>query len=316
MAVPVYWTRAGNVTWGCNNNDGCQSEACQNCYALDQHRRFGKMKAYPDVYHHPFGEIQIRPKVLSNEMRRGSGEVIFVCNMSDLFHGDIPFDYIDRVFCTMAEYPEHTYLVLTKRARRMKEFVEWHLDKWEAAPEDFKEKFGHVWMGVTAENQARADERIPYLLMVPAKNRFISVEPFIGPIDLSGNNSPSVRGKYCDKYCLDVPGQAERDYKCAIECSDWAAKDDTIPWCPMYDPLDHIDLVIAGGESSLNGIVRTMNPEWARSLKEQCTAARTKFYFKQYGTGYCRENRMTDNQVFDGVDYSKLSPKDIWKVTS
>jgi protein gp37 len=94
---------------------------------------------------------------------------VFVNSMSDLFHEEIPTEYIRRVFRTMSECPQHTFQILTKRAKRLLEVssqVEW-------AP--------NIWMGVSVENQAYA-QRIPYLQRVPAHIRFLSIEPLLGPI--------------------------------------------------------------------------------------------------------------------------------------
>ena len=104
--------------------------------------------------------------------------MIFVCSMGDLFHESVPFDYVDRVFAVMELCPWHTFLILTKRPQRMADYmgafdgyIEWPLP--------------NVWLGVTAENQAMADERIPILLQIPAAVRFVSIEPLLSCLDLS-----------------------------------------------------------------------------------------------------------------------------------
>lgn len=118
---------------------------------------------------------------------------VFVVPMGDLFHEQIPFHYIASVFQVMLfakirrELP-HTFLLLTKRPSRMREFINWFMTRYisiyerdrPAWPDDYP----HVWLGVTVENQARADERIPILQATPAKHRWVSCEPLIGWVDI------------------------------------------------------------------------------------------------------------------------------------
>jgi len=129
--------------------------------------------------------------------------------MSDLFHPDVPFDYITQVFDVMCSWrwpnkeaerigdeslledPGHTYMVLTKRPERVQDWLQWLFEYWPGdSPVNVnlsaEGHFGrHIWFGVTAENQQRADERIPILLQIPATVRFVSVEPMLGPVDLT-----------------------------------------------------------------------------------------------------------------------------------
>ena len=97
--------------------------------------------------------------------------------MSDLFHEEVPFDYVKEVFHKMETYDTHIYQVLTKRPERMLEFVRFYAD-WPKWPE-------HVWVGTSVENQYWADRRIPLLQQIPAKVRFLSVEPLLKSVDLT-----------------------------------------------------------------------------------------------------------------------------------
>jgi len=99
---------------------------------------------------------------------------IFVCSMGDIFHRDVSDDYLDRVFTVMNWTPEHTYQVLTKRPKRMRDFVR---DRYKGSCPT------NIHFGVTVENQKRLDGRIAALLTTPAVKRFISCEPLLGPID-------------------------------------------------------------------------------------------------------------------------------------
>ncbi|MBN7468640.1 phage Gp37/Gp68 family protein [Mycobacteroides abscessus] len=205
--------------------------------------------------------VQLHPNRLDWPLRKRDGKKIFVCSQADLFHDDVPDEYIARVFAVMALAPQHTFQVLTKRHGRMRSllssddfrsqvtqtFVGW-------AVEDFSLKTGHlesatgdwwplpnVWLGVSAEDQKRADLRIPALLDTPAAVRFVSAEPLLGPIDLHGD--PIAKG--------------------------------SVFW------IGHLDWVIVGGESGPGA--RPMHPDWARSMRDQCVAAGVPFLFKQWG---------------------------------
>lgn len=104
--------------------------------------------------------------------------------MADLFHKDVPFEFIKSVFATMNIASQHTFQVLTKRPDRMLEFVEWYQHNFFIDDTSFEEAFPNVWLGTSIENQTAADERVPLLLQVPAAVRFLSCEPLLGPVDL------------------------------------------------------------------------------------------------------------------------------------
>ncbi len=165
----IEWTDA---TW--NPVTGCTkvSPGCAHCYAEAITLRFkrggpflpGKttIRLHPDRLNQP---------ELWKEPRR-----IFVNSMSDLFHEEVPFEFIDAVFEVMESCTRHTYQVLTKRAERMLEYAESRRGR-RAWP-------GNIWMGVSVENQYWANKRIPLLRKVPAAVRFLSCEPLLKPLQL------------------------------------------------------------------------------------------------------------------------------------
>jgi protein gp37 len=167
---PIEWTQA---TW--NPVTGCSkvSPGCAHCYAETFAERWRGIPGHP--YQQGF-ELRLWPQRLEQPLRWKQPRVIFVNSMSDLFHEDIPDDYIARVFEVMVEAKQHVFQVLTKRHERMVELapgLPW--------PEN-------VWMGVSIENKRWA-RRADYLRAVPAAVRFISAEPLLGPLadlDLSG----------------------------------------------------------------------------------------------------------------------------------
>lgn len=170
MPTNIEWT---NETW--NPVHGCTkvSAGCLNCYAERMARRLAGRHGYPNISHH--FDVTLRPDRLEEPLRWRKPRMIFVCSMGDLFHEDVPFSFVERVWDTMIKANQHTFQVLTKRPDRMQQFA----DRW---PVDFVPP--NIWLGVTAENQEMVDERVPILLDTPAAVRFVSVEPMLGQIDL------------------------------------------------------------------------------------------------------------------------------------
>lgn len=203
----IIWTDA---TW--NPIRGCRrvSPGCENCYAEKVAHRFsGPGKPYEGLTTARGrwnGEVMKVPAVLDQPIRWQRPRMIFVNSMSDLFHERLDFEYIAAVFGVMAAAKHHTFQVLTKRADRMIEFFDWigeadipsatcarHAQNVIDDPRmkatlngaALNWPLNNVWLGVSAEDQERADERIPKLLRCPAAVHWISAEPLIGPIDLA-----------------------------------------------------------------------------------------------------------------------------------
>ena len=154
------------MTW--NPVTGCTkvSQGCKHCYAERMAKRLTAMGA--DRYRNGFN-VTLHPDLVDVPRSWRQPRVVFVNSMSDLFHDDIPISYIQRVFATMRDCPHHTFQVLTKRSERLVELAS-HLD-WPS----------NVWMGVSVED-ARVLYRVAHLQSVPAKVRFLSLEPLIGPL--------------------------------------------------------------------------------------------------------------------------------------
>lgn len=260
----IEWTDA---TW--NPVRGCSrvSEGCRNCYAERVAARFSGEKlpfnGLVNAHGRWNGTVRLVGAALTKPLSWRNPRRIFVNSMSDLFHESLTNEEIARVFGVMAKTRWHTFQVLTKRAERMAQWFEWaaggrHV--WPAA-QDFqmpmwvlREGLGadaswplrNVWIGVSVENQAAADERIPHLLRCPAAVRFLSCEPLLGPVDLRF--------------------VAPRD--------DWH-----IDALDTPDPSCRVHWVIAGGESGPDA--RPMDPTWAASLRDQCADAGVAFFMKQ-----------------------------------
>lgn len=246
----------------------------------------------------PF-RVTLHPERLDEPLKWRKPRKVFVCSMSDLFHPDIPFHYISNIFDIMCSWrwpnkeaerigdeslledPGHTYMVLTKRPERVQDWLQWLFEYWPGdSPVNVnlsvEGHFGrHIWFGVTAENQQRADERIPILLEIPAAVRFISVEPMLGPVDLLSNDY--LGGCINCEVCLDNP-------ETCINC----AQDRKIDW------------VICGGETGPGA--RPMRLNWVRSLRDQCQTAGISFFFKawgEYGPNWLND----DNGKIEGSEW-------------
>lgn len=173
----IQWTsKVWNVTSGCTK----VSEACQNCYAEVMARRLQKMPASKEKYKNGF-KVTLHPECLNEPYTWKKPSMAFVVSMGDLFHEDVPFEYIDRVFDVIRSTPQHTYQILTKRADMLFDYYYFHLT--------MAQKPQNVWLGVTCES-AKHYDRIEHLRMIPANNvKFLSCEPLLGDmgdIDLEG----------------------------------------------------------------------------------------------------------------------------------
>lgn len=194
--------------------------------------------------------------------------------MSDLFHENVPDEFIDKIFAVMALNPRHTFQLLTKRIKRAHDYII-QLSKSAKPLESYAREIGYtfyfngfsciswplpnVWLGVSCENQSAADERIPILLQTPAAVRFVSLEPMLGPVDIVGPDDWLTRT--CCRY-----GGTE-DPECGHDG----------PGCMGT----RIDWVIVGGETGPGA--RPLHPDWVRSIRDQCQAAGVAFWFKSWG---------------------------------
>ena len=159
----IEWT---NQTW--NPVTGCTkiSAGCQNCYAALMARRLKAMGL--DKYRNGF-DITLHPSSLDYPYKLKKGQMIFVNSMSDLFHKDVPLDFIQRVFKVMNDNPQHRFQVLTKRAERILELN---------SELNFTD---NIWLGVSVENQSMTS-RIKFLVNSSAKIKFLSIEPLLDEI--------------------------------------------------------------------------------------------------------------------------------------
>jgi protein gp37 len=252
-------------TW--NPITGCTpvSEGCENCYAKRIVKRFPSIHGFTsggcaydpiEVDPLPFEIIRIHHKRLETPLRWKKPRRIFVGSMTDLFHNQVPYTEIDRIFEMMAAAKQHTFMILTKRP-------EWALEYFQdGEPGVFP--YQNVWIGVTTENQAMADERMPVLLDIPAALRFVSIEPMLEPINIY-------------PYLLSSYDHASLDHQMSgNECR-----------------TNKIDWVILGAETGPGR--RPCKIEWMIDVVDQCWAAGVPVFVKQINDGFGRVIKNIDN---------------------
>lgn len=288
----IEWTDA---TW--NPITGCSpvSEGCENCYAKREAEGRLRGRAGYDK-DEPF-KVTFHPGKLDQPLHWSKPRRIFVCSMGDLFHEDVPLRWVNEVFLTIQKAPKHTFIILTKRPDRMQRYMKLLLEirRW---PED-DIPFPNLWLGVTAENQQRADERIPILLDTPAAVRFVSVEPMLGPVELSPWDKCDLCGKLRNSFDPDKVLGTWGSSFCHEHYNPFNG-------CEGTYTRHAIDWLICGGETGREA--RPMHPDWARSLRDQSTAAKVPFFFKSWGEWFvpedgaraCRVCGCTENNACEG----------------
>jgi len=298
----ISWTDATwNPVLGCTR----ESTGCEFCYAERFSHKMAKMghHTYDGLTNVPHNDGQIRwtgvvktiPQRLGQPLSWREPRRIFVNSMADLFHPDVPDQFIAQVFVVMAAAPWHTFQVLTKRADRMRALLtRWKyrddqdiIDGYEALAEPLRRRIGrdiidrfrlplpNVWGGVSTEDQNQIERRVTRLIECPFAVRFLSAEPLLGPI-------------FFDGYARNIPGKGRG-----------------IHW------------VIAGGESAgppyrqlverrnLGGIdVWVPKPDavyWMRDIRDICRREGIPFFLKQWGGP-----KPGGNAYLDGVAYHEF----------
>lgn len=256
-----YGGKAANIGWHCEH----VSEGCRNCYAEAMNRRLGNGFEFKPGNRGAL-DIFLDETMLLQPLKWKKPRRIFVCSMTDLFADFVTDEQIDRVFAVMAVCGQHMFQVLTKRAARMRAYMGACFDRVErerwrvAGPLPALERrwpLPNVWLGVSCEDQQRADERLPDLLQASAAIRFVSLEPLLGPINLREW----------------LTGREEHGVDMSREVGS------RVGACTGYRPP--LDWVIVGGESGPGA--RPMHPDWPRAIRDRCAAADVPFFFKQWG---------------------------------
>lgn len=313
----IEWTdESWNPTRGCRR----VSEGCRNCYAEGVAARFcGEGLPYEGLAEMTekgprwTGEGMFVPKVLDAPLRWTRPRMVFVNSMSDLFFEEFTFSQIAAVFGVMAAAKQHTFQVLTKRPERALEFFAWldecaddlvglctqnQVKEWwrgnalrvAASKITPHEKLTevvtqwplpNVWMGVSAENQDTANERVPKLLEMPAAVRFVSAEPLLGPI-----NFKSIVDEKADIDAI----RGERA---------WHSKPVLAPFTFRF--CEKLDWIIVGGESGKGA--REMEVSWVEEILDDARGSDTRVFVKQMGKVWAKQNGSSDSKGGDMEDW-------------
>ena len=246
----ISWTHhTFNPWWGCQR----VSEACRHCYAETFSHRLGKDLWGPESDRQPASDSYWKQPLAWDRKagKTGARERVFCASMADVFEDREDLDvHRERLWELIENTTNLDWLLLTKRPENIARMLPTML---QGDP--------RVWLGATVEDQAAADQRVPWLVEVPAAVRFLSIEPMLGSVDLTNIEvfkpaPPYGPGAWLNCLTGHVKGPDE-------------IHDTRISW------------VIVGGESGPGA--RPMHPQWARNIRDQCVAAGTPFHFKQWG---------------------------------
>lgn len=237
--------------------EGCQhaGPGCDGCYAEARNARFGGGTAPNWGPGAPRRRTSAANWALPKRWnaqaaafmaQHGRRQRVFCASLADVFDNAVDPQWRDDLFELIAATPNLDWLLLTKRIGNVGNML--------PVPFDFDRQFPHVWIGATIVNQAEADRDIPKLLDVPARVRFLSMEPLLGPVDIN----PWLQQKF-------FHGGRALNGRAMMRSH----------------PTERLDWVIVGGESGPGA--RAMHPDWARSLRDQCQNAGVPFLFKQWG---------------------------------
>ncbi len=249
--------------------EGCQhaGPGCDGCYAEARNARFGGGTAPNWGPGAPRRRTSAANWALPKRWnaqaaafmaQHGRRQRVFCASLADVFDNAVDPQWRDDLFELIAATPNLDWLLLTKRIGNVGNML--------PVPFDFDRHFPHVWIGATIVNQAEADRDIPKLLDVPARVRFLSMEPLLGPVDIK----PWLQQKF-------FHGGRALNGRAMMRSH----------------PTERLDWVIVGGESGPGA--RAMHPDWARSLRDQCQNAGVPFLFKQWGN-------WRSSAWFDGPD--------------
>ena len=276
----IEWT---DSTWlpvtGCTK----VSPGCKFCFAERVAKRYWGARKFTDV--------QVHADRLDQPLRWRRPRRVFVNSMSDLFHEKVSVAFLAEVFDVMAAAERHTFQILTKRPDRMLAAMRDDVPHYAATTmagdtalstvlEIGEWPLPNVWMGVSVEDQARADERIPLLLQTPAAVRFLSVEPLLGPVTIPTVHSFGDQrwdGPRIDWVILGGESGGPSERALVTKGRTYSDRAPFFAWRPKDEALD-----------------------WVRSLRDQCVAAGVPFFFKAWGGPTSKSGgRQLDGKTWD-----------------
>lgn len=292
----IEWTgRVSNPFTGCSH---AGSPGCDKCYAQAMARRLGwgglcppgeTREAYKTVIDPETGRWNGRTVFLRDVSEKPlhwkKPQTIFLCSMTDLFQDGIKRNQRLTAMEIVEAADWHTFQILTKRAKNMRDFF---LDLYGSGEPD-----PNLHLGVTICIQAEADENIPFLLQTPAAVRFVSIEPMLGPIDLNFNAAVC----NCHRSKTRLRGLTVEGMKHRLDC----------PECGQERSVVKFDWVILGGETGPGA--RPMDLDWARSVRDDCIAAGVPLFYKGAGTAGGRKKTDPGYYLLDGQKWKQLPAK-------
>jgi protein gp37 len=234
------------------------------------------------------GKVALAEHKLKEPLGWKTPQTVFVNSMGDLFHESVPSHWIDDVLYTIDLCNDmHTFVVLTKRPERMRDYMNRRNE----------EPLRNLALGVSVEDQRTADERIPLLLQTPARWRFVSYEPALGPVDFSS----FVKAGYW--YCAECDEEVSSKFVTHEEAHESCGCD--CVWTPLLHGI------IMGGESGPGA--RKMEYEWAKQTRDACAESGVNFFFKQWGewdafgdlTGKRRAGRLLDGREHNYLPWER-----------
>lgn len=259
----IEWTDHTFNPWvGCTK----VGPGCDNCYAerLMDHR-LGRVAWGGTPIKTSYANWR-KVRTWHKKLRRGQRQRVFCASLADVFDNKAPDHWRAELVALIEETPKLDWLLVTKRIGNAVEMMREARARADFRGDDIDRWPDNVWLGITVVNQDEADRDIPKLLQVPARVRFLSMEPLLAPVDL--------RGLFQRCPVHDFDGGF-----CVQDCGNW----------------QRLDWVIIGGESGPNA--RPMNPAWPRQIRDQCAAGGVPFFFKQWG-----EWGPDDGPLHDGSD--------------
>lgn len=288
--------------WGCTK----VSPGCANCYAENLNNRFGSKEWGKSAKRKRQPNFEKNGMALNRKAKRLGRRLNVFPSMCDPFDDEVPIEWFCSLLDLIRRTPNLNWLLLTKRPENwesrlrgvavhyqtvLKNHVKdpgWQwVSSWLSSDYNYNEGPDNVWIGTSVEDQKRADERIPKLLEIPAKVRFLSCEPLLGSLELTCGLPIYKEADRVTERCglsgqiIDVrPGRGWQKHSGNMH-----------PW---------IDWVICGGESGQKA--RPMHSDWARSLRDQCGAVKIPFFFKQWGG----VNKKKSGRLLDGREWNEF----------
>lgn len=241
----IEWTDATVNFW-----HGCKkvSPGCKFCYMYRDKARYGQ---------DPMKVVRSAPATFNAALKWAEPKRIFTCSWSDFFIDEAD-EWREAAWDIIRRTPQHSWQILTKRPERILD----HL------PADWGDGWENVWLGVSVESQKYAEERIPYLLDVPAQTKFLSCEPLLGPLDLTD-------------LAYEHPGP------------EWSGQNKLVDW------------IITGGESGAKDKIRPAELDWFRSIRDQCQEAGVAYFHKQHG-GSSKIDSVWGGRILDGRTWDEM----------